>query len=247
MKQILTKVLILFLVVSSIGLSGCFFNNSETNTITALANNPNYGTVYGTGDYTKGEEITLVAVAKEGYEFVSWGQGSLETNISKTILVEGDASYMAYFQAITEEPVYTLQSVELSATNFAGNVLDVDVALYRLYININNSQILKYQTSSTTNYDYMLQFGLYDQILYSLNNVENRFEDLSSSSELILNIDDFRFSYLNGEFINTEVVLDQNLSLSLEQNNDLYISTATLYEDQGLDLKITLTFNFELL
>lgn len=48
-----------------------------TYTITATAD-ATMGTVTGAGEYTEGDEVTLTATAAEGYEFVSWSDGTTE-------------------------------------------------------------------------------------------------------------------------------------------------------------------------
>ena len=45
-------------------------------TITASANNDTFGSVSGDGIYTEGDEVSLSATAKDGYEFVRWSNGS---------------------------------------------------------------------------------------------------------------------------------------------------------------------------
>ena len=45
-------------------------------TITASANDDTFGSVSGDGIYTEGDEVSLSATAKDGYEFVRWSNGS---------------------------------------------------------------------------------------------------------------------------------------------------------------------------
>ena len=68
-------------------------------TITVLSNNDSYGTVTGSGTYEEDSKVTMSAIAKEGYEFVSWQDAN--TDNPRTITVVGDATYTATFKAKT--------------------------------------------------------------------------------------------------------------------------------------------------
>lgn len=68
-------------------------------TITANANNANYGTVSGGGTYAVGTTVTLTATPNEGYRFVRWQQDN-STDNPRTITVTGNATYTAVFQVI---------------------------------------------------------------------------------------------------------------------------------------------------
>ena len=67
------------------------------------------GTVTGDGTYAEGTEVTLVASANTGWHFVRWQDNN--TDNPRTITVNGDATYTAYFQAdiyaltVTASPV----------------------------------------------------------------------------------------------------------------------------------------------
>lgn len=68
----------------------------EINTITSPTEG---GTVTGGGRYPANATVTLTATANNGYEFTHWNDGSVLS--TRTIIVEGDATYTAYFE---EEP-----------------------------------------------------------------------------------------------------------------------------------------------
>lgn len=68
----------------------------ETYHITVLCNDPNAGTVYGTGDYPAGATATLVAVPNSGYRFKEWNDGV--TDQYRTITVTANATYFATFE-----------------------------------------------------------------------------------------------------------------------------------------------------
>ncbi len=63
--------------------------------ILAYSANEMWGTVHGTGTYDYHTTVTLEAVANPGYHFVCWNDG--DTNAVRTILVEGNAVYIASF------------------------------------------------------------------------------------------------------------------------------------------------------
>lgn len=56
-------------------------------TLTLTANNPDWGTVEGGGEYAYGTEVTISAMANEGYRFVQWSDG-VEGNPRVSRLVE---------------------------------------------------------------------------------------------------------------------------------------------------------------
>lgn len=71
----------------------------QTYTITAESANTSMGTVTGGGTYNAGTTVQLIATAYQGYEFVNWQDGN--TSNPRTITVTENATYTAYFQAIS--------------------------------------------------------------------------------------------------------------------------------------------------
>lgn len=117
---------------------GCFFNNQPTTTYSIVVSNnsiSSYGTVYGTGTYTKDEQITIAAVANEGYVFNSWNDGN--TNPVRKVTVTNDKHYKATFVPKTKS--YMLNSISLYVTNYNGQTLKM-VELYyaEIYMGKNN-------------------------------------------------------------------------------------------------------------
>lgn len=53
------------------------------------------GNVTGGGTYHYGDVVTLTATPNEGYDFLQWDNG--ETALTRTVIVDGDANYTAYF------------------------------------------------------------------------------------------------------------------------------------------------------
>ncbi len=64
-------------------------------TINGIPNNPNAGSVSGSGTYSYGETITLTAIPNNGYHFDHWQDGN--TDNPRTVTVTSDATYTAYF------------------------------------------------------------------------------------------------------------------------------------------------------
>ena len=57
------------------------------------------GSVTGMGTYNKGESVTLIANANEGYRFVSWGDEVTDNPRTVTADVNG-VTYSAIFEKI---------------------------------------------------------------------------------------------------------------------------------------------------
>ncbi len=64
-------------------------------TITVQSNNEEWGIVKGGGTYAKGAEISIEAIAKNGYKFVSWQDGNIDN--PRSIMVKTDETYIANF------------------------------------------------------------------------------------------------------------------------------------------------------
>ena len=101
-------------------------------TITTDVNPAGAGTVTGGGTYPAGTEVTLTAMANTGYVFSHWSDG-LTTN-PRTITVNGDANYTAYFitggggtmytvTVVSENPL--LGSVAGGGTYASGTVIQI--------------------------------------------------------------------------------------------------------------------------
>lgn len=91
------------------------------NTIVGEANDPNAGSVLGSGTYSYGETVTLTAIPNNGYQFDHWQDGN--TDNPRTITVTSDATYIAYFvstQGIVEN------SMEKYRIYLMGNQIMVD-------------------------------------------------------------------------------------------------------------------------
>ena len=88
------------------------FEAIPTYTITAMANNPAWGTVTGGGTYQEGTEVTLTATANDGYQFVQWNDAV--TDAVRTITVTANANYVATFVDTSAELVYHTVTVSVN-------------------------------------------------------------------------------------------------------------------------------------
>ena len=80
-------------------------------TITVNVNNNTMGSVTGGGTVYVGESVTLTATPNSGYAFVKWDDGITEA--TRTVLVEGDKTYTAIFQAMIPRAwAYDLRMIE---------------------------------------------------------------------------------------------------------------------------------------
>jgi hypothetical protein len=86
--------------------------------VSAVSNNEEYGTAYGSGSYVQGEIITLVAIPNEGYLFSHWEKNnekiSSKTAFRVVLPRENTATYTAVFKTATVYS-YSLDKIELYA------------------------------------------------------------------------------------------------------------------------------------
>lgn len=75
--------------------TGCKKDKDEKFSVTATANNPEWGVVVGGGEFDEGTEIVLAATANEGYHFVKWSN-ELTDNPLKLVVTKNE-SLIAYF------------------------------------------------------------------------------------------------------------------------------------------------------
>ena len=80
-------------------------------TISTLSNNDDYGYVEGAGSYVENTNVTITAVAYEGYEFVEWNDGN--TDNPRYVTATEDITYTATFA----EATYTIQVISNDGSN----------------------------------------------------------------------------------------------------------------------------------
>lgn len=93
-------------VVSSDTIMEAFFEEGSLVSIIGVSNDGALGMVTGGGDYEKGSEVTLVAVAYAGTTFEGWNDGNLDNPRKLSALANG--RYLALFsnakQSLTPQP-----------------------------------------------------------------------------------------------------------------------------------------------
>ena len=82
-------------------------------TVTVSANNAEWGTVEGAGEYEENEQVTVTALANDGYEFVNWTVAGEEvsTDAEYTFSVTADLALVANFKEVVAEPEYDMEIV----------------------------------------------------------------------------------------------------------------------------------------
>ncbi len=102
--------------------------NSYTLTVTAGEG----GTVTGGGEYEEGTEVTITAIAEEGYSFVSWSNGSTESSISisvsENINLEATFEELPKYQVTLNDP----EGGEISASS--GSILISSGEFYQGFV-----------------------------------------------------------------------------------------------------------------
>lgn len=88
-------------------------------TITVTSNNPDMGSVSGGGTFIEGTVTTIAATANSGYRFVQWNDGNTAT--IRTITVNADATYTAYFEAVTQYFTITVLSADETMGTASGS------------------------------------------------------------------------------------------------------------------------------
>ena len=97
---------------------------AETHTITAIANIEERGYIEGLeneGVYEAGDEVTLRAVANDGYEFVDWSNGSTDNPL--TFVVKKDEDLVANFRPVLASTI-TLNALPVQdySTSIVGTI-----------------------------------------------------------------------------------------------------------------------------
>ena len=77
------------------------------------------GSVSGGGTFIEGTVTTIAATANSGYRFVQWNDGNTAT--IRTITVNADATYTAYFEAVTQYFTITVLSADETMGTASGS------------------------------------------------------------------------------------------------------------------------------
>ena len=99
-------------------------------TITVSANPAEAGTVTGGGEFEETDEITVEAVANDGYEFVNWTENDVEvsTEANYSFAVLADRNLVANFKEA--EPEIEWMEMELEMANLVTEVKEIENAKY---------------------------------------------------------------------------------------------------------------------
>ena len=84
----------------------CVANFAQgTYTVTATANPTEGGSITGTGTYTEGTNVTLNAIANEGYEFLNWTENGtvVSTQASYAFVISSNRNLVANFEEVVVE------------------------------------------------------------------------------------------------------------------------------------------------
>jgi len=85
-------------------------------TITVVSNDEEMGYATGGGSFYEGEQVTISATPNNGYRFTQWQDNNTEN--PRTIIVTGNATYIASFEALPNQYTITV----LSANETMGTV-----------------------------------------------------------------------------------------------------------------------------
>ena len=100
-------------------------------TITVLANNPELGTVTGSGTYPEGVTIEISATPAEGALFNGWDDGN--TDNPRSVTVTQDMTFTAIFEASTPVEMYTItvsSANPLQGTVYGGGTYPVNTVIH---------------------------------------------------------------------------------------------------------------------
>lgn len=92
---------------------------SNVSTITVSNANPDWGNVSGSGVYYYQNLVSITATPVYGYHFAQWNDGN--TLNPRTIVVEQDSSFTAYFAVNTYSIVGTSNSTAMGSVSGGGN------------------------------------------------------------------------------------------------------------------------------
>lgn len=110
----LLLVISIYLVVLIVGCIGVFYGLKKTAQMVVLnvqSNNNSMGSVEGGGKYVKSVNTTIVAIANQGYKFISWDDGNIEN--PRQIAITKDTSFTAIFQ----EETVTIVTVSVKSSD----------------------------------------------------------------------------------------------------------------------------------
>ena len=107
----------------------------QTFTVSLTSNHPSFGALYGEGEYTYGQQVTLTAVAFPDVEFLSWSDGVSDN--PRTIVVTSDTAFHALFRHLLGIDDATAASRCIISVNHhviqVDGLLNNEVSVFDLY------------------------------------------------------------------------------------------------------------------
>jgi hypothetical protein len=88
-------------------------------TVTVVSNNPEMGSVSGGGTFLEGTVTTIAATPTSSHRFVQWNDGN--TDAIRTITVNADITYTAYFEAVAQYYTITVLSADETMGTASGS------------------------------------------------------------------------------------------------------------------------------
>lgn len=116
LKSFLTLTLVLVIFLPLFLVSGCGQNRY---TLDLSVSNSSEGVVYGAGTYAQNESITILAVAKDGYEFDKWSD-NITTN-PRVIGMTENVSLTANFKTLSQNITLSVNNINYGKVYGAGS------------------------------------------------------------------------------------------------------------------------------
>lgn len=170
-------------------------------TVTVSANNAEWGTVEGAGEYEENEQVTVTALANDGYEFVNWTEGGNEvsTRANYSFNATADRNLVANFQKeVILETVYFIntngwENVHAYAWTDGEGSNDA-------WPGVPATKEAAYQIAGYDVYSYTAEQGTFDKVIFNNGNNGLQTEDLAWTPN---------HYYTNGEWLEKAAAEDK--------------------------------------
>ena len=115
-KVVSTETKFSFVVSDNVNIYARFIPEPQKVTVTVATNDETFGSVIGDGEYTEGDEITLIATPENGYEFVAWKKdGKILSNLPTLYYtIVDDCTIEAEFRFIEKTDVEELAEINVN-------------------------------------------------------------------------------------------------------------------------------------
>ena len=114
-KVVSTETRLSFVVSDNVNIYARFIPEPQKVTVTVATNDETFGSVIGDGEYTEGDEITLIATPENGYEFVAWKKdGKILSNLPTLYYtIVDDCTIEAEFRFIEKTAIAEVGEVSI--------------------------------------------------------------------------------------------------------------------------------------